>query len=67
MLTRNTKEDPRTPVWMHWTHYKRVEDTATLFPRIMRVNLHVIDFKSPFLESAVHTYASKHVILYPVQ
>jgi hypothetical protein len=34
-LTRNTKEDPRTPVWMHWTHYRRVKDTAKLFPRIM--------------------------------
>jgi hypothetical protein len=36
---RNTKEDPRTPVWMHWMHYRRVEVTATLFPRIMRINL----------------------------
>jgi hypothetical protein len=67
VLDRNTKEYPRTPVWSHWTHYKRVKVMATLFPRIMRVNLHVTDFKSSCLESEVHTYASKHVFLYPVQ
>jgi hypothetical protein len=44
-LMRNTKEDPRTPVWTHWTHYRRVEDTATRLPRIMRVNLQVTDIK----------------------
>jgi hypothetical protein len=66
-LMRNTKEDPRTPVWTHWTHYRRVKDTATRFPRIMRVNLQVTDFKSSHLESEVQTYVSKHVFLYPVQ